>query len=139
MSDNKIFFKCKLTPTEYGLEVWTDKFISIHETECFHFCVLEYNYRLLSSMKNSDETELQYARRKKILKRIDKNRSRIAFETLEKALEHLKLLKRSQLEHMKRDSLFIEKFLSAETLEMTPDRLLVPNTRDLVRDYIVFD
>ena len=142
-SMKNIFYKKRLTPTESGLEVITDKWVSIHETPCFHFCVAEWRAKSLTALKRSDETELQYARRLKMLKRIHKSGSRFAFDTEEKALEHLRFLKRKQLGHMERDVTFIKYFLECDTLKPADrrgfDSLLVPGSKSLVNQHFVFD
>jgi len=130
------FYKKRLVPTESGLEVFTEKWISLHETECFHFCISERNRGFLYA--KSDETPVQIARRKKILKRVSKTCSRFAFDSEEKALEHLKFLKRKQAKHMKRDVLFIDKFLSSDLVRDGRGEV-VPDSQDLVNEHYVFD
>ncbi len=135
-----IFYKKRLVAEEDGLLVVTDKLVSIHETPCFHFCIPEHDRRHIEVYRPREESELYYARRRKMLKRVSKKGSRIAFETEEKALEHLKMLKRKQLGHMKRESVFIEKFLSSEELEKAGrDRSRVPGSSQLVNEYFNFD
>ena len=140
---SKVFYKKRLVPTEFGLEVITQKFVSIHETPCFHFCVLEHEKGFLFAMKQNDESELSAARRAKILKRISKDCSRFAFDTEEKALKHLRFLKRKQLSHIKRDAVFIEKFLESDELEKVQIyngfRTQVPNSKGLVNNHFIFD
>lgn len=139
----KIFYKKRLIPTECGLEVITDKWVSIHETPCFCFCVSNRSDKYLQALKRKDETDLTAAKRMKLLKRINKDNSRFAFDTEEKALEHLRFLKRKQLEHMKRDTAFIECFLECETFDQFNRRggevVLVPRSKALVNQHFVFD
>lgn len=85
------------------------------------------------------ETELQIAKRKKLLKRIAKGNSHFAFLTEEEALEHLRMLKRRQVMHMKRELAFIERFLECEKLSNHGIWLLVPNSSELVGEYLMFD
>jgi len=139
MSTPKKFYKKRLVAEEDGLIVVTDSLISIHETRCFHFCMPERevsNYRLL---KRRDESLLDYAKRRKMLKRIDKQGSRIAFETEEKALDHLRFLKRKQLRHMERDKAFIETLLATENIDPCAQMFTIPDSRDLVHQHFVFD
>lgn len=135
----KIFYKKRMQPTEEGLEIITEEWVSLRETECFHFCVPRGETGLLRVLANSGESELDVARRRKTLKRIAKTRSRFAFETESQALEHLKLLKRKQFKHMQRDLQFIEAFLNAERLEKSGYGEKVPGSRDLVHQHYIFD
>lgn len=132
---DEVFYKNRLEPDERGLLVVTDEYVSIHETRCFHFCVLKSFRPYL----HNGETLLQAARRRKALKRIDKRRSRIAFKTKKEALDHLRFLKRRQLEHMKRNAAFINKFLECEDLEKYGPMQLVPDSNGLVSEFCVFD
>ncbi len=139
-----IFYKMHLIPTESGLEVITDKWVSIHETPCFHFCVREHNARTFEMPCIQGETELQKAKRLHIrIRRIHKIGGRFAFDTEEKAMEHLKFLKRKQLVHMKRVTLFVESFLNADELKNVGSnlhpRMMVPNSGGLVNGVILFD
>lgn len=136
--NNKVFYKKRLISGEEGLIVVTDRYTSVHETPCFHYCVLS-SRRMGAVLKCKDETELQYYRRTKLLRRISKTSSRIAFSTEEKALEHLKLLKRKQLSHMERETKFIREFLAADTLEKDGRYSIVPGSQELVNEYYVFD
>lgn len=138
MKNESVFYKMRLVPADQGLEIVTTEWISLHETPCFHFCVPANEGRILHLFHSDKETDLAYAKRRKMLKRISKTNSRFAFDDKDKALEHLKLLKRKQLGHMKRDISFIEKFLS------TPDEDLksigpIPCTKDLVHEHFVFE
>jgi len=135
---NEVFFKKRLVAESEGLLVITDEYISIHETPCFHFCVLKGQERLYKVLKSGDESIMSYARRAKILKRIDKKCSRFAFDTEEKALAHLKFLKQRQLRHLKRDTDFIKCFLS-EKLEESWDHHVVENSEEVVNAYCCFD
>ena len=135
-----ILFKKKLHEDEMGLYIHTQRWVSIHETPCFHFCVEDEVERLLEVMRMHDETPMKTARRLKWLKRIDKKVSRFAFPTEGKALEHLKFLKRKQLGHMKRQTEFIKAFLDRDESEYDPrypNR--VPRTEGIVNEYLNFD
>ena len=133
------FYKKRLIPQGDGLIVWTEKFISVHETVCFHFCVTEYCFRLMFALKRKNESPIQYGRRMKCLKRIAKSGSRIAFKSESEALDNLRFLKRKQLNHIKRDQIFIETFLACEELEQHGSEQRVPSSADLVREYYQFD
>lgn len=134
----KIFYKKRLIPDEAGLVVWTNKWVSIHETQCFHYCIPEH-YHSIGLRPREGETLLQAAKREKILKRVSKVGSRFAFDTEEKAMDHLRLLKRKQASHMAREMKFIEHFLQCERFEQDGDQQLVPDSRDLVLEHFRFD
>ena len=137
--DETVFYKKRLTTEECGLVVVTDKFISIHETRCFHFCVPSHRLRTLKHFLQKDETLIQRARRTKCLRRVSKQGSRIAFTTEEEALKHLKFLKKRQLSHMKRETRFVSKFLETDDLEEYGPNHRVPDSEELVREYCVFE
>jgi hypothetical protein len=132
-------YKKRLSPSEDGLEIITDKWVCIHETPCFYFCVPDRVVQTINALKRKDETILAYAKRCKYLKRINKDNSRFAFTDEGAALEHLRLLKRKQLGHMKRDMEFIECFLAADDLEPGRYGEMVPDSKELVNSYFVFD
>lgn len=136
---SKEFYKMRLIPTEEGLTVWTDTWISIHETPCFHYCIQEHNKSYLSAPMNiHGKPNLQVAKGYRLkIKRVDKRASRFAFDTKEGAFKHLQFLKRKQLNHMKRDISFIERFLS-DTSDGVPVEL-ISNTVDLVNGHFIFD
>jgi hypothetical protein len=136
---SKVFYKKILVPDEEGLMVVTRKFVSIHETPCFYFCVPESSLWLIRLLPIKDESGLQYARRTKILRRISKSGSRIAFDNEEEALNHLIFLKEKHLYHVKRDVAFIEKFLMGEKLDKYGEYSVVPNSKELVHKYLSFD
>lgn len=144
MNMDKTFYKMRITPDEDGLVVITDKWLSIHETPCFHYCIREHNKGLMKITFNTIKgMPLQTAKKKGIrVKRISKDCSRFAFDTEEKAFEHLRFLKRKQLGHMKRDIKFLKLFLSEATgLDALEKGLYatVPNTKELVHEHYAFD
>lgn len=134
---------------EEGLSVRTWRLYSIHETPCFHFCIAERERGFLTpAFRREGETDLQLAKRKGIrIYRIHKDGSRIAFETEEEAFEHLRFLKGRQLNHMRREIEFVQRFLEATEGKTLPDlerdtydphQSVVPDTQELVREYYVF-
>lgn len=133
-----ILYKKKLQATESGLEVFTEKYVCIHETKCFYFCVREFRNKFLYVLSRNDETELQAAKRLKCLKKIAKLSSHFAFDTEEKALAHLKFMKKRQMQHMKRELLFIDKFLTTDLVkDIHGER--VPGSGELVLEHLAFD
>jgi len=134
-----IFYKKRLEADESGLIVITDRYMSIHETPCFHYCIPEHLKRWPQISKKKDETELQWARRSKILKRIHKGSSRIAFPTEDEALQNLKFLKMRQITHLERQIAFNKYFLDAGELEKVGRYSVVPESRDLVHEHLCFD
>ena len=81
---SKIFYKCQLMPCEEGLSIYVKKYISAHETPCFHFCIEDHHKGWLAKplLKNKDENNRQALERMKVkIYRVAKSGSRIAFET----------------------------------------------------------
>lgn len=139
MSERKTFYRKRLVPDEAGLIVVTERWVSIHETPCFHHCVTDWNLDLMLRIGGSGGL-LATARRRRQLKRIHKEGSRFAFETEEQAGDHLRFLKRRQLRHLERETKFAEAFLEAESFESNGgDGELIPGTEDLVHWYYRFD
>ena len=132
-----ILYKKRLVSDESGLRVITDRYISIHETPCFHYCINSWNEGYYGLGRLEGESELHCAKRKHIsVKRIHKTCSRFAFSTEEKAFKHLKMLKSRQAGHIKRDLKFIEKFLKTDTLD---EKGHVVGSKGLVHEYFNFD
>lgn len=119
----------KLYPDEAGLLISTEKWYCIRETDCFYHCVPEHN-KLLS---------VDLAKKHNLLKRIAKTNSRFAFDTKEKALEHLRFMKRRQLIHLNRDIAFIERFLSQSEFERYGTCMRVNDSSELVGKHFRFD
>lgn len=145
----KEFYKARLTADESGLVVEISEFVSIHESPCFHYVIGKYRgTRLLEALKAS-ESPLAAAKRMKVkVYRIDKRASRIAFETREIAIAHLRFLKQKQIIHLQRELDFCKAFLNAksESLEpldtcdgTKPNFFFVPDTQELVNNYLTFD
>ena len=144
----KKLFKIELLPTEDGLELYTCKFIALHETECYWYCLSELEMILVGKGRRLDgETKYECAKRRKIkLKRIHKTASRFAFDTEEKAYRHLVLLKKRQVGHLKRSLNFVTRFLAFDEKHGLDSELFkasgaktIPDTRELVHEHLVFD
>lgn len=142
----KVFFRMKLTPSELGLQIWTDKYFSVHETPCYHFCIAEWQQGYTSARLDEGETQYQSLKRRGIkLKKIAKKNSRFAFETKEEAFENLVYLKKRQLLHLKRDVEFLSAFISfskgggLNDLDEIHNQLIVSGTKDLVLSHYAFD
>lgn len=147
---DKVFYKKLLRPTESGLVIVTQHWVSIHETPSFHYCIHDYSSMFASwrpldrardYSKRNNVTMLQAA--KKLMykvKRVHKGDSRFAFSSESTALEHLRFLKRKQLSHMERDIAFVRAFLDADSLEPGSDGCaIVPATQELVLQHYRFD
>lgn len=142
MSEAIELFKKRLQAEEEGLVIRTEKWVCIHETPCFYFCVEDRRKSLVTNaLKHTDETAIQAAKRLKFLKRISKQNSRFAFVTEQAAMDHLRFLKRRQLMHMERETKFINLFLECEELEASryDNSRRVPESRGLVREFLRFD
>lgn len=146
----KKFFRARLQPEQEGLIIRYETWVSIHETPCFCYCVTDWDLKYLNCLRDfKEQPTLKNAKQsKRKIKRIDKNNSRFAFTTREKALDNLRYLKRLQLKHLKRDIEFLECFLDCEQLEDHSYKLAglndglmqkVPNSDDLVQSHYVFD
>lgn len=144
---NTIFYKMRMGPEERGLIMTTRRFISIRETEHIHFCIDEWNAGRITALALPGETPLKTAKRIGFKTyRINKSGSRIAFATEQQAFDHLILLKKKQLHHMRRDIELVTAFLgevNAKTVDdFQPDQLrtrVVPGTDELVSQYFTFD
>lgn len=154
---DKKFYKMRLLPEESGLTVWTDIFLSIHETPCFHICIRERDRGFFNPVLNSDdESLLKYAKRKHLRTfRIAKDCSRIAFDSLEGAFKNLRYLKSLQARHLERQLEFNNSFLESTKGivfdELKDDRSGWPpgaigmpsksidGTKELVSKHLTFD
>lgn len=146
----KEFYKMRLTDSEDGLMVITDVFVSIHETPCFYYCIHASAKGFFNSvLMRKGETKLHYANRKNIkVRRIHKHGSRIAFETEDQAFDHLRMLKRKQINHMRRqielNAAFIDKCEGVSDLtdvyssDICKHRV-IPFTDDLCKEYFLYD
>lgn len=131
----KIFYKMHVE-LDTDIIIRTDKYVSIHETPCFHYCIPEFMSSLMSQESLDNETDLKKAKRLNLnVKRISKDSSRFAFDTKEKAFEHLKLLKRKQIEHLQRNlklmTMFIKKTDNKgldSLVHMYYDKYTIPNS-----------
>lgn len=152
----KEFYKMKLIPDERGLSVWTDTYLSIYETPCYHYCIHSRNKGFFNSVHMNDgETPLQFAKRKKLtIKKIHKENSRFAFNTQELAFKHLRKMKKRQIDHLKRELAFIQTFLQKTTengfyklqnYHLTWQQncgvpaKIVEGTEELVKEHFVFE
>lgn len=135
---SKVFYRMRLLPDTYGLTVNIEEWVSIRETDCFCFCVGKWAYNAYKNIE-SDIDAVRQAKKNGSLKRIAKKNSRFAFESKDEALEHLKLLKKKQLWHMEKDRKFIRHFLKCERFEDKGNYLLLPDSKELVNEYYVFD
>lgn len=147
MHENKTYYKMKLIPSEDGLSLWVTRWICIRETEHIAYCVPESVMRGLQiTARGQGQSLYDAAKKEKYCRRIHKTCSRIAFPTEQEAFEHLRFLKRRQLNHIKRDQIFIERFLedtkNKTITDFLPDRLgdrVLPDTEELVHEYYHFD
>lgn len=132
----KTYYKCKLIPSELGLEIITDEWVSIKETPCYHYCISKFNYGIFKNATNPYEA----AKKRNAVKRVHKTNSRFAFPTKEEALDHLRMLKIKQLAHFERETALINAFIQSEEIkDLDHDVQVVPNTSELVSSYYVFD
>lgn len=110
----KEFYKLKMYREEdNSVNLWVHTFISFHETECYHYCLPEFQRDSLSSIfVNDGETMAQSLKRRGIsFSRIHKTCSRKAFDTKEEAYDNFIYLKKKHLQHLSRDIETIEHIL----------------------------
>lgn len=110
----KEFYQLKMYRDEdNSINLWVNIFVSFHETECYHYCLPEFQRDSLSSVfVNDGETMVQSLKRRGIsFSRIHKTCSRKAFDTKEKAYENFIYLKKHHLAHLKRDIETVENIL----------------------------
>lgn len=109
------YYKARLVYSEEGMQVVFDILHSIHETQCYSYCLNRWNLtngEVHPPLKREGESNFKAAKRLKYkIIRIHKGSSRIAFETKEKAFEQLLFLKRRQIGHMKREIDLLTYFL----------------------------
>lgn len=146
MTEAKVFYQLYMSEAEEGIAVIPRKFISVHETEFFNFCVKECEYQWIKSFANKDEPLIKATkRRRNKIFRISKGNSRIAFDTEEKAFQNLIYRKKKQIAHLQRNLAIVGKFLSevkGKKVEDIPDHGLyrvLPDTEEIVREYFNFD
>lgn len=154
---DKKFYKMHLNAEESGLTVWTEIFLSIHETPCFHICIRERDRGFFNPVLNNlDEPLIKYAKRKHIKTfRIAKECSRIAFDSLDGAFKNLRYLKSRQVQHLERqlefNNSFIESTKGKVFDELKDDRYSWPpgaigmpsksidGTQELVSNHLTFN
>ena len=140
-------YSMKMIPTEGGLQIWTNEFVSVHETPCYYFCVRDWQLGHVNTVLVRDgETMIQSLRRRNVrIKKIAKENSRFAFKTKEEAYKQLVYMKNRQMMHLKRDVEFLSVFLrfsknsEYKDLAGNGNNLFVPDTDNLVREHYVFD
>jgi hypothetical protein len=143
---SKVFYRAVLEAQEDGLIVMMQKFISIHETECIHFCVSERNLHWITSGVQANETKMQVAKDRKVkVYRIHKFGSRIAQPTEQDAFLRLQFLKRKQGGHLQRNLEMVKCFLEQtadkklEDLEVSGRSYRIPESIHVVNEYFRFD
>lgn len=146
---SKVFYKMFLTTDHMGLAVNLVEYVSIHETPMMYFCVekgVDLTAPYLPKRKES-ETELQYAKRMGMrIRRIHKNGSRIAFDTKEKAFNHLRWMKQRQNGHLKRQISLNDALINnCKTFHdlvagtgLYQNRYIVPNSHHLFHSHLIF-
>lgn len=130
-----VFYRMDLSAHEDGLRIWTKRFMSIHETPCFHFCVSDYDFNFLSSLEEAKSKSVK-------IHRIHKIGSRIAFKDEQSAFENLRYRKRKQIIHLERELSFARSFLAATeniTHSELPENWVVPNSQAQCLQFYRFD
>ena len=143
----KVFYQFKLNPTESGISMWINKFISFHETPCYHYCLPEWlgNFTHPSYIEGKESMAQSLKRRGVKFSRIHKTCSRKAFDTKEKAYANFIFLKKRHLAHLERDIIMIKAVLDFHEKKTFDDladdghSLIFPDTRDIVLSNFQFD
>jgi len=147
MSDRNIFYKMRHAVDDQGIVILTKELVSIHESECWHWCVEKRCVGYIRSNQKHSESMLQAAKRYggKIYK-VAKVGSRVAFNTEQKAFEHFMMLKRRQIDHMKREIEILEELQKkAEGLDIQSissgvyGGRVIPNTHEVVNSHYLFE
>lgn len=146
------YFRAGLYPDDEGLTVSFSEYVSIHETPSYSFCVARGDLSRVKAYSGFNKTTaIQAAKQIKAVKltRIHKGCSRFAFKTKEEALKNLKFRKARQIKHLNRELEFAKAFLEkAPSMEALTNEThsygglcwhVVPDTRDLVHQFIIFD
>lgn len=146
MSD---YFKAKLYMDPSGITVLFREFVTVHETPCYAYCIdKDFDGFLLKPIFLGHEIGLPLLRKLKErnvrVHRIHKTSSRFAFATKTAAFNHLVMLKRLQINHMKRELVMLTRFVEdVETLAPCTvnehDQIVFPNTKELIRKFYDFN
>jgi len=128
----KIFYKARLYPTESGLLISFTEYYLVRETPCFYMCVSEINKWQINN-KHSPITNKQ-------IKRIHKTSGRFAFDTKEKAIAHLRMLKSRQIGHLEREITLNKLFLDCKELpEPKGNYIHIPESKATIDSFFRFD
>lgn len=145
MANQITFYRMSAHPDESGLTIFTEKFISIRETEHMHFCVSDHHHKWISPAQGESMFEAAKRTGHVKIKRIHKVGSRFASASEAEAFERLKYLKGRQINHLKRDLALTEKFIeltdgkSVDDFESSGNFREIPGTADLVNSFYRFD
>ena len=147
MRDHDVFYKMRLAIDEQGINVITKELVSIHESECWHWCIEKSRAGYIRSYQREDESLLQAAKRSgEKIHKVAKVGSRVAFKTIPDAFDHLMMLKRKQINHMRREIAILEDFTKkADGLDIESinpgsyGERVIPDTHEVVHDHYRFD
>lgn len=141
MSKNEvIYYRAELNGEPQGLVIFFKEWFSIRESECFHWCVSSDTYNRLKCLRTGETYWDCVKRRGYKIRRMDKKASRYAQPSKEKALTSLRIRKRHQLIHAKREAAFSRAFLDASPFPVCANNVInIENTEDLVNEHYRFD
>ena len=139
------FYRAKMIAQEEGLAIWFDIFQSIHETECYYYCVNSLNFNsakwIISQNKSKHPVTVIKDSGFIKVKKIAKQGSRIAEPSKEAAIKNLVWRTQLRIGHMKRDIKFCESLVKNHenlSVKYESDRQLimtVNGTKDLVHEF----
>lgn len=142
------FYRAKMVVQEEGLAIWFDIFQSIHETECYYYCVNSLNASTAKRIINQNKEKHPVSAVKSSgfikVRKIAKQGSRIAQSSKDEAIKNLVWRTGLRICHMKRDLKFCESLIeNHENLSVdyeSKDQLImtVNGTKDLVHEFYNF-
>jgi hypothetical protein len=142
------FYSCKLGAEEQGLEVVIHRWVAFRETDKVAWCIRRHRRHTSIDPGVPDlplKAQLAWAaERHYTVKKINKENSRIAFPTPERALSNLVMLKKRQQVHLERSKLFNQVFLDhcentkLREVHVVEGSYLIPGTSHLVSSSLRF-
>lgn len=147
-----IYYRADMSFSPVGFVVYFHKYIVIHESKMFCWCIPEMYSHCLSKAKSTqpkNKTLLSHFKsmHKVKIKRIHKQQSRFAFNSKELAYSNLILRKKYQLKKLKQTLSDVDAFLAGvgncdySSLDHKDGReeIVIPNTSEYVNKNYWFD
>ncbi|UOL47401.1 hypothetical protein vBVpPvVp04M_00007 [Vibrio phage vB_Vp_PvVp04_M] len=146
----EIYYRADMSFSPAGFVVYFHKYIVLHESEAFAWCIPEiYSHRLIKAKNSLPKNKTMLSHFKSLykvkIKRIHKKQSRFAFSSKEAAYDNLILRKRYQLKKLKQTLSDVDAFLNGiadheySNLKRENGEIVVPNTSNYVNKNYWFD